>query len=780
MQPLMHHIRHRSERRHELFRIPPMLKREPRVSAYENLRVVDFTQGVAGPMAAMLLGDLGAEIVKIEPPEGDPLQTQPAYLALNRNKQVLTLDLATASGEETARALIAGADVAIFDAGPTRMAASGFNREWLAETCPMLISAWMPPYGTEGPWSDLPPHHNLLAGLAGGAWRQGAISDQPVHLIGPAGWYGQGVMGTVAIGAALLERNRSGLGQHVTISGLHGFALTAGPSRILSLPPMTRSVPLGANPRYRLYRCADGKFFFLGALFDNFYARLFEALGYADLFPVLVVDMEGARNFLDTVFETRPVDEWLALLQAHGVPCAQVGPRDAWFETSLIGEAGLRLSFTHEELGEVTMPAPAVNMSGTPARVKSLPQPIATAPPWPQRSAGKAAADRLAPLAGVRILNFGTVLAGAYPGAILSSLGADVIKIEPAEGDPFRYDPTFLGFNRGTRSLGLDLKHPEGRATFLRLVEQADVVIDNYRTGVRARLGIDYPVLKALNPRIISCSISAYGHIGERVGRPGFDPLLQAESGMMAAQGGGGDPQLLTTAVSDVAAAGMLSAHIIAALDARERSGEGQEILTSLMAQSLLFQLGEIVTHYGRPATDIGGTDCIGLTALHRYYACLDGWIGIACDTAAEAEALTRMLGVDTGGPDAALAAPREGMVAEALAAAFADRNRADVLDALLRANVPATPAIRADEVFRDDWLWRNGYLERWEHPVRESVIGVRGYADFSATPGGFVHPAPELAQHSRHILAEYGLTDEAIDGLIASGAVFDRPLRAR
>jgi crotonobetainyl-CoA:carnitine CoA-transferase CaiB-like acyl-CoA transferase len=423
------------------------------------------------------------------------------------------------------------------------------------------------------------------------------------------------------------------------------------------------------------------------------------------------------------------------------------------------------------------MPAPPISLSATPARVRGLPQPIVAPPPWAPQPSADSAPARQAPLAGVRVLNLGAVIAGAYPGAILSHFGADVVKIEPADGDPFRYDPMFLHYNRGCRALGLDLKNPEGRAAFLELVRHADVVIDNYRLGVRDRLGIGYDVLKAVNPRIVSCSVTAYGDHGVAAQRSGFDPLLQAESGMMAAQGGDDDPVFLTMAMNDVASAGVVCASVIAALNARERTGLGQEIRTSLKAQSLLFQLAELVTYPGRPANDKGGYDCVGVRALHRYYACADGWIGIVCERAAEAAALGEALGISIPDPEAALAGPRDGALATQLEAAFAERPRAATLDALLAAGVAAAPCVRTPEVFEDKWLQANRYLERWEHPVQGPVLGVRSFGDLLATPGGMRLPAPELAQHSTEILGEFGFASERIAALIASGAVFERKL---
>jgi crotonobetainyl-CoA:carnitine CoA-transferase CaiB-like acyl-CoA transferase len=742
------------------------------MSAYRGVRIADFSQGVAGPMAAMLLGDFEAEVVKVEPPGGDRWQDHAGYLAFNRNKQVVNLDLASAAGLAAARALIAGADVAIFDHAPDELAALGLDHASLAATNPALIHAWMPPYGTLGPWSDLPAHHSLLAGMTGTAFRQGAYADQPVHLILPILWYAQAVMGSAAIGAALIERTRSGLGQAVTISGLHGASEASGVARALAQPPLPRGIPPGANPRYRLYQCADGEWFFLGTLFTNFYRKAFEVLGLEDAFEALEIDMLAARDLLEGMFLTRTRAEWLEALQANDVPCAAVRRREAWFAGETVAEGGLRLTFPHPRHDEVSIPAPPAKLSATPASVRGLPQHIDAPPVWAPRMAVAGRGGGGAPLAGVKVLNLGTVIAGAYAGTLLTDLGADVIKVEPPAADPFRSDgPGFMIYNRGVRALGLDLRKPGAKALFLEMAASADVVIDNYRFGVRKRLGIDYAALKAVNPRIISCSINAYGDTGARAALPGFDPLLQAEGGMQAAQGGEGDPILYTIAVNDVATASVVTSSVVAALHARERTGEGQEILTSLMAQSLLFQLGEMVTYEGRPPNDLGGEDCLGVRALHRYYACADGWIGLVCDTDAEAAALGGALGIDLG--PAPLLETRDGTLAQALEAALAGRPRADTLTALLAAGVPAAPVLRSAETLQDPWLIENGFLDHWEHPRIGPMISAHGYAHFARTPVAIARPTPDLGEHSVEVLRDWGIAEGRIAELLSVGAVF-------
>ncbi|HEX4182601.1 MAG TPA: CoA transferase [Caulobacteraceae bacterium] len=748
------------------------------MSAYQGVRILDFTQGVPGPMAAMLMADFEAEVVKIEPPGGDRLKDHPGYLAFNRNKQVMQLDLDRPADLERARALIALADVALFDHAPGELERLGLDAQVLTAAHPSLIHVWTPPYGTGGDWSRLPAHHSLLTALSGVAFRQGAYSDQPIHLILPLVCYGQAVTGAAAIGAALLERARSGLGQAVIVSGLHGVAEVTGPVRVVESPPLPRGSPLGATPSYRLYQCGDGQWLFLGTLFANFYAKAVEAIGLGAHWDELVMDPLLAREALAAVFLRRPRAEWLEVLKSAGAPCAPVGPREAWFDGTAVAQGNLRVSFPHPELGEVSMPNTPIKLSANPGSVRGLAE-ACGGPDWTPRPSTNVRPDAAqtgrGPLHGVRVLDLGTVIAGAHAGGILANLGADVIKVEPIDGDPFRSDGGgFLAYNRGKRGLGLDLKQPAAVELFLDLARQSDVVLDNYRFGVRQRLGIDYAALKAVNPRIISCSINAYGETGDRARLPGFDPLLQAEGGMMAAQGGEGEPILHTIPVNDVATAAMVAFGVIAALNAREASGQGQEVLTSLMAQSLTSQLAEMTTYAARPPNDVGDCDCVGVRALHRYYLCGDGaWLGLVCERPEEVEAVGRVLSFDLGDAQAALAAPRGGALARTIAEALTAWSRDDAVAVLLTVGVAAAPALRGPEALESQWLWDNGLFEVWKHPRVGDVVSVRAYADFGRSQAGFAYPTPDLGEHSAELLREMGVAEGRIDALFAAHAVF-------
>jgi len=599
------------------------------------------------------------------------------------------------------------------------------------------------------------------------------------------------------MGAALVERSKTGLGQSLVVSGLHGVAAveSGGAIKAGEVFRMGGRSSRGGIPNYRLYQCADGEWLFLGTLTPPFFLRALEALDLLDLITLEGVAgeftnllrppmAEVAIGRLDRRFAEKPRDEWLQILRDHGVPRGPVGRREEWFASETVAANGMRVALQHPKLGRVEMPGVSAKLSDTPGSVRHLLSEEAKAKtdewsPRPTTTAGGAPAEgRGGPLAGVVVLDLGAVIAGTFAPTILGYLGANVIKVEPPEGDVFRtYGLGFLGYNRGKRSLVIDLKQPEGRKAFLDLAKKADVVLDNYRLGVRERLGIAYADLATVNPRIISCSVTGYGPVGPLASDPGFDPLIQAESGLMAAQGGDDEPVFYQIPVNDTASAMMAVFGITAALHARERTGRGQEVLTCLANQSLICQSGEVTWYEGRPPHPKGGLDCIGLSALQRFYECAgEAWLAISCTKPEQFQQLCIALGhPEWAGrfvAEQALAEPTGGALAGLIAETLAPMSRAEALDRLLARGVPAAPANRVDELFVDPWLRQNRFTEEYDHPQFGEISGVAGYAEMSRTPGRFNGRAPLLGEHSREVLREFGFGEERVRALIAAGVV--------
>jgi crotonobetainyl-CoA:carnitine CoA-transferase CaiB-like acyl-CoA transferase len=362
------------------------------------------------------------------------------------------------------------------------------------------------------------------------------------------------------------------------------------------------------------------------------------------------------------------------------------------------------------------------------------------------------------PLDGVRVLDLGAIIAGPFAASLLGDLGADVIKVEPVTGDSFR-GPGFAAYNKGQRGVALDLRKPQGKAAFLDLVRTADVVIDNYRPGVLARLGIEWDELTKTNAAVISASITGFGDGGPFGGDAGFDPVLQAMSGMMRAQGGDSDPVFFTVPVNDVAASATLALGCILALYHRERTGVAQRVTTSLAAMSVLLQAEALVRYRGRPPAPRGSRDHPGPSDHQRFHRTTDGWIRVE---APSADALVP-LGVDAAG----------------LADWASKLSRTDALRHLHDAGIPAVAVRTLAELAADPDVQRHEVLHRDPRPDRQGFTSGR-HALFSRTMRTDTLVSPRLGEHTREVLAEIGYTGAQIDELVECGAATEtRPLPA-
>ncbi|MBA4181257.1 MAG: CoA transferase [Anaerolinea sp.] len=744
-------------------------------------------------MAAMLIADFGAEVIKVEGPGGDRMAAHPGYLCWNRNKQRLVLDLERFEGLHAARQLLATADVALFDSRPGELERLGLDATTVHRANPSLVHVWLPPYGTVGRWSQLPPDELLLSGLSGVASQQLSYEDRPVSLETPQLGYAQALDAAGAIGSALVNRARTGRGEAVVVSGMHTIASveSGGQTKFGDVMQVPRSGSRGNTPNYRLYRCADGLWLFLGTLTVPFFLRALEAMDLMELITVEGVDGEFtnllrppmdavAIEWLDRRFADKPREEWLKILLEAGVPRGPVGHREAWFQGETVAANQMRVELEHPAFGRVELPGVPAKLSATPgsvrhlmhdAKLAELPTHRPLLPGYPQDFAGAG------PLAGIRVLDLGAFIAGTFAPTILACYGADVIKVEALDGDPFRMaGMQFVGHNRGKQGLAIDLKDPAGKEAFLDLVRVSDVVLDNYRIGVRERLGIDYATLREVNPGIISCSITGYGPEGPYAQDPGFDPILQARSGMMAGQGGDDEPVFYQVAVNDSATAMMGAFGIVAALHARERTGQGQEVLTCLANQSVICQSGELTWYEGRPANPPGGRDRLGTSAVNRFYQCSDGWIGVACSRPEQFPQLCIALGhPEWAGrviAEKAAAEPVNSALAEQIGAELAKLTRDEALDRLLARGVPAAPALTLPERFADPFAEENRSFDEYVHPQFGPVTGPRAFADFRHAGGGFARPSPVLGEHSLQVLRDCGFSEERIARLVAKKVV--------
>jgi len=393
-----------------------------------------------------------------------------------------------------------------------------------------------------------------------------------------------------------------------------------------------------------------------------------------------------------------------------------------------------------------------------------------------------------APLAGYRVLELAHLVAGPACGLYLADMGADVIKIEaPGAGDASRTtygtqyggeSAVFLTVNRNKRSVAIDLARPEGRAAFERLVAGADVVVEAYRGGVAERLGIDWTRLSPINPRLIYCSLSAFGPEGPWRDKPGVDMVVQAMGGLMAVMGEpDGPPVLCGAPVLDTIGALMAGQGVLTALLHRERTGEGQRLDVSLLN-------GTLLAHAARLSIFLATGEEPGRWGSgHPYivpfqaFQARDGFVYVAVWVDRLWRPFCEAIGEPALAADARYATradrlARRDELGALLAKVFATRTVADWMARLEAHDVLCAPVNRYADLPNDPQIQATGMLVEQDHPRAGRFRTLDTPIRFSRTPGTIRTPAPALGEHTDAVLAEAGLTRAEIDALRASGVV--------
>lgn len=369
------------------------------------------------------------------------------------------------------------------------------------------------------------------------------------------------------------------------------------------------------------------------------------------------------------------------------------------------------------------------------------------------------------PLDGIRVVDLTSYIAGSYAAMMLADLGADVFKVESLAGDSFRELPGFVGWNRGKRSIAVDLKTADGVTIVERLATGADVVMENMRPGVTDRLGVGYAHLRTLNPRLIYCSTTAFGSTGPYVDRPGFDPLLQAMSGVQALQGFGGPPQYLRVAITDYYAAALTAQAILAGLFVRERTGVGQRVETSLMHASLALQSGNAIDYPGKQSV-------FRDNPTYRLYQGSDGeWFFVAVGNQAFWVKLCAAMDMRQLADDPRFASwllrldNREALL-PVLEKRFAEKPRAHWLEVLATHDIPAAPVQTLKEFMDDPAVRHHGLIREYDHPELGRLRLMGEALVFSETPTRDAGRPPLLGEHTDATLRDLGYDAAAIDDL--------------
>jgi crotonobetainyl-CoA:carnitine CoA-transferase CaiB-like acyl-CoA transferase len=787
-----------------------------------GLRVIDLSTGIAGPMATMLLADHGADVVKVEPPGGDPTRSNTGARVWHRGKRSLTLDLDDPSHHEQLLALLDRADVLVESFAPGEAAALGLDWATLSARNPRLVHCSITAYGRHLPERDLPAVDALVMARTGLHWEQrgrvgttiGLLCDLPVELDfldippgcadgpereGPlfprSSWpsLGAAFLATTGISAALYAREATGRGQWVETSLLQGvLAATAGAWQRPEDPHADGYLCWIMDPRGSKghFLCADGRWV------QNWVPNPAFALGVSQGdhldpeaakaprddpsrigpdYPELVV-LAHYHPEMAAAYAKFAADDWVRVAAEVGVPLQRVRtPEEALSDPALI-DAGMVTTIDDPEVGPIRAAGVLVRMEGTPASVGGpAPLPgqhtdeILAELGIPHRPAAAPAAPRdLAhPLEGVVVLDLGLAIAGPWGTQVLSDLGATVIKTNTLWDDFWHSTHIAFCANRGKQSISLNLKDPRAMEILHRLVERADVVQHNMRYEAAVRLGVDDESLRKINPSLIYCHTAGFDP--ERAHLPGNDQTGACLAGIEWEDGGvaaGGKPIWSLTSFGDTGNGFLSAIGIIQALYHRDRTGEGQFLTTNILAAGLLNTSYVWIDADGngveRASLDRGQ---FGLGPLHRLYETAAGWLCLAVPDGddAQARAVAAVLGLD------ALDLTDPEATSAAIGAALRSAAAAEWRERLTAAGVLCEIV---DDTFVnrlfDDPAFREAGLVGVTQQAQVGRFEQFGHLwSFSDTPSRIAGPPLVVGHDTVALLTELGYERAAIDSLL-------------
>lgn len=615
-----------------------------------GLRVLDLSTVVAGPFGSEILGQLGADVIRVDTPAaarpmpvvpaGTPVSDPEGFTwALQRNKRSICLDLKSTEGKATFLELVERSDVVYENFRPGVMKRLGLDYASLRAVNPRIVLCSISGFGQRGPWAEVGAYDVAVQALSGSMsiTGTGEPGDIPCRIGVPIGDIGGALYAVIGTLAALAQRDRKGEGSAIDISLLDA-QLALNTYRV----PQAFGAGLkfeAASPRrggagsvpYGPFQGGDGAWVVIGVA-SNFWKPFCTALGAPEWetdarFATLALRQQN-RLELEALIEARfrqhSASHWSDQLIAAGVPVGRVNQIHEAFEHPQAQARNMLASFTEASgrvihaaasplhfAGEAPLPqrAPVATGSDTEAVLNELKQPytpIATATQQPDREAVAALAAVDGPLRGTLVLELcGDEPSGTLGTQILADLGATVLKIErmpasdpPVIGElpdgrvPEAIAYTF-GMNRNKRSLCLDLKSPAAKQTLLQLAKQADVFYDNHKPGTMAKLGLDAATLRAINPRLVCCSVSGYGQHGPFAAQPAYDATIQALGGSMSITGNGrpdSPPVRWGNPIGGIAGALYAVIGILAALRRRQRSGQGATLDIALFDAQLAMQ----------------------------------------------------------------------------------------------------------------------------------------------------------------------------------------------
>ena len=737
----------------------------------DGIRIVDLSDGIAGPVATLLLAEAGADVVAVEPPAGAANRATAGFHTWMRSKRSAVLDLEESADRALLDDLLAAADVVVHNHGPTRARELGLDDATLADRHPQLIVSSILSWPVNHVDADRPVDELLALARLGVLDEQQGYRDGPIFLRCPIGSWCAAYLGAIGIVARLIARERTGRAGPAHTSLAQG-ALVPMAMHWRRVERPSPSLAIGmpkAQTGASLFESGDGVWLHL--MGEPTKSPLFrEALAQ--------VRPDGQRddpNVLFGMFDgwpeallLRPSGEWLETFWANDVPVQPALAPGEIFTDEQSRANHYVIEVDHPDFGRIAMAGSPLTVD-PPTRVRAFAPALGAhtrevidewKPRERERVVPSTTAEQRWPLEGVKVVDAGGFLAGPLGPMLLADLGADVVKVEATTGEGMRnVEWAFFGCQRGKRGVALDLKAPAARPAVEALLAQADILHHNVRMPAARRLGIDEESVRAINPDIIYCHASSYGPSGPRADWPGYDQLFQSSCGWeVAGAGEGNRPMWHRLGFMDhICAMGSLISTLLA-LYHRDRTGKTQFVAGSLLGGGVLTCSETYLDANGAtvpmPVLD---HDQTGISPGYRIVPVTDGWIAIAATTEDELAALRTVAGVDA-------------------ADALATRTGDDALAALSAAGVPCE-AVRLDQCesfFASADNDAAGMIARYRHVEYGDVQQPGAFWAFGDLDVKLDRAPPGLGEHTVEVLTEVGLDRDTINAMLAEGAAHE------
>jgi len=803
----------------------------PRSAPLAGLRVVDLSTTLPGALATQFLADAGADVILVERPGGSPLRKLAGWPALARGKRSIELDLHDGADREVLSGLLAGADVLVTTFRPQTSARFGLTAGELSRVNPRLVSAAITGWGSSGPLAHLKGYEGMVAAKIGLFHAKRNLVQRPGPAFSAVPWASWGAAQSALHGimAALIERESSGRGQHVEADLVRGLASLDTWGWFTELVgirwPGAYEVqetfsPEGEPQAPLLYPLLvaptkDGHWLQFAQVEPRLFGAMLQEFGLTHLLSdpkwkgLPVLETQELRTELWEIMiqkvRERTLAEWQQVFEANPNIMAELlrsGP--GVLEHPQLQHDGRVVTADDPELGPVRQPSTLVHSDERPL---SAPRPAprlgehnaqlrqevsgrtGAATPQPGDAPGGL------PLAGITILDLGSMFAGPYGATLLTDLGARVIKVEPLKGDTIRNLQAFpesagARVMQGKESIALDLGTEEGLRIVHELARRSDVVLQSFRAGAAERAKVDARTLKAINPDLVYVNAPGYGTSGPYGAKPAYAPSIGAASGLTRTElpdiGASIDSLAsvkkaavrivsagaITTAQSDGISALGVASTILLGLLARKRGQPLGTLTVTMLSTSSHVLMDEIVDYPGRPGSPTVDPGFHGFSALYRLYQAGDGWIFLAAPTAKDWAGLVAALATEADLGDERFATEQarrdnDAHLAEVLSAVFTRRTAAEWEEYLTKAGVGcvAVTEQKPEVLLQTDEALAAEYAVTATSPVFDEHLRLGPLVRFSRSAtqakGGCA-----AGEHTDAILRELGYDDAEIADL--------------